>query len=55
MPRVDAVYTVVDQSKTKGAKKKTEDDPTVINKDDLYAMPMAKGVKMSDKKEGVVE
>ena len=55
VPRVDAVYIVVDQSKIKGAKKKTEDDPTVINKDDLYAMPMAKGVKMTDKEEGVVE
>ena len=53
-PRVDAVYAVVDQRKTKGAKKKTEDESTVINKDDLYAMPMAKGVKMTDKEEGVV-
>ena len=54
VPRVDAVYIVVDQSKTKGAKKKTDDDPTVINKDDLYALPMAKGVMMTDKEEGVV-
>ncbi len=36
VPRVDAVYIVVDQSRTKGAKKKAGDDPTVINKDDLY-------------------
>ena len=54
VPRIDAVYIVVDQSRTKGAKKKAEDDPTVINKYDLYAMPMAKGVKMTDKEEGVV-
>ena len=54
VPRVDAVHAVVDQSKTKGAKKKAEDEHTVINKDDLYAMPMAKEVKMTDKEEGVV-
>ena len=51
---VDAVYAVVDKSKKKGAKKKTEDEPTVINKDDLYAMPMAKEVKMMDEVGGVV-
>ena len=54
VPRVDAVYAVVDKSKKKSAKKKTEDEPTVINKDDLYAMPMAKEVKMTDKGRGVV-
>ena len=35
-------------------KKKTEDKPTVINKDDLHAVPMAKEVKMTDKGGGVV-
>ena len=42
------------KSKKNGAKKKTEDDPTVVNKDDLYAMPMAKAAKMTDKEEGEV-
>ena len=51
---VDPVYVVVDKSKKKGAKKKTEDEPTVINKDDLYAVPMTKEVKMTDKGRGVV-
>ena len=51
---VDPVYAVVDKSKKKGAKKKTENEPTVVNKDDLYAMPMAKEVKMTDKGGGVV-
>ena len=54
VPRVDVVYAVVDKSKKKGAKKKTEDEPTVVNKDDLYALPMAKVVKMTDKGGGVV-
>ena len=54
VPRVDAVYAVVDKNKKKGAKKKTEDEPPVVNKDDLYAMPMAKEVKMTDKGGGVV-
>ena len=52
--KVDPVPTVVDKNKKNGAKKKTEDEPTVINKDDLYAMPMAKVVKMTDKGGGVV-
>jgi len=52
--KVDAVYAVVDKSKKKGAKKKTEDEPTVVNKDDLYAMPMTKSVKMTDEGGGVV-
>ena len=51
---VDDVYAVVDKSKKKGAKRKSEDEPTVINKDDLYAMPMAKAVQMTDKGGGVV-
>ena len=51
---VDAVYAVVDRSKKKGAKKKTEDEPTVVNRDDLYAMPMTKAVKMTDIRGGVV-
>ena len=49
---VDAVYAVVNKSQKKGAKKKTEDEPIVINKDDLYAMPMAKAVKMTDGRSG---
>ena len=52
--KVDAVYAVVDKSKKKGAKRKTEDEPTVINKVNLYAMPMAKAVQMTDKGGGVV-
>ena len=52
--KVDPVPTVVDKDKKNGAKKKTEDEPTVINKDDLYARPMAKVVKMTDKGGGVV-
>ena len=52
--KVDAVYAVVDKSKKKSAKKKTEDEPTVVNKDDLYAMPMTKSVKMTDEGGGVV-
>ena len=51
---VDAVYAVVDKNKKKGMKKKTEDKPTVINKDDLHAVPMAKEVKMTDKGGGMV-
>ena len=54
VPRVDAVYAAVDKSKSNGAKKKTEDEPTVVNKVDLYALPMARKVKMTYKKEGVV-
>ena len=50
---VDAVYAVVDKSKKKGAKK-TEDEPTVVNKDILYAMPMTKEVKMRDEGGGIV-
>ena len=50
---VDAVYAVVDKSKKKGAKKKTEDEPTIVSKD-LYALPMAKVVRMTDKGGGVV-
>ena len=51
--KVDAVYAVVDKSKKRGAKKKTE-DPSIVNIDDLYAMPMAKEVKMTDEGGGVV-
>ena len=39
---VDAVYAVVDNSKKKGAKKKTEDEPTIIKKVN-HAMSMKKG------------
>ena len=45
---------VVDKSKKKRAKRKTEDEPTVINKVSLYAMPMAKAVQMTDEGGGVV-
>ena len=52
---VDAVYAVVNKSKKKGAKKeKTEDEPTIASKDNLYAMPMTKEVKMTDKGRGMV-
>ena len=50
------VYTVVDKTKKKGAKKKeTEDERAVTNKDDLYAMPMKKKGKMMNNGIGVVE
>ena len=53
--KVDAVYAVVNKSKKKGAKKKkTEDEPTIASKDNLYAMPMVKEVKMTDKGGGMV-
>ena len=52
--RVDAMYAVVNKSKSKGAKKKTEDEPTVINKDDLYAMPMTMVDKITDEGGGVI-
>ena len=52
--KVDAVYAVVDKSKKKGAKKKTEVESTVVNKEDLYALPMRKAVKMTDEGGGVV-
>ena len=51
---VDPVYAVVDKSTKKGAKKKTEDESTVVNEDSLYAMPIGKTVKMTDKWRGVV-
>ena len=50
--KVDAVYAVVDKSKKKGEKKKTADEPTAKN--DLYAMPRAKVVKMTDEGSGVI-
>ena len=50
------VYAVVDKSKKREAKKKeTEDESTVTNKDDFYAMPVKKEGKVTDKEEGVVE
>ena len=52
---VDAVHAVVDKNMKNGAKKKTEDEPTVVNREDLYAMPMTKAVKMTDKGGGVEE
>ena len=50
---VVAVYAVVDKNKKKGVKMKTEVEPTVVNKDDLYAMPMTKEVKMTDEGGGM--
>ena len=52
--KVDAIHAVVNKNKKNGAKKKTEDAPPVVNKDDLYAMPMAKAVRITDKGGGVV-
>ena len=54
---VHAVYAVVDKNKLKkkGAKKETEDRCTVKTKVDLYAVPMKKMGKMTNKGEGVVE
>ena len=52
--KVDDAHAVVVKNKKNGAKKKTEDEPTVVNREDLYAMPMAKAVKMTDKGGGVV-
>ena len=49
------VYGVVDKSKKMGAKKETEDESTVTNKDDFYAMPVKKESMVLDKEEGVVE
>ena len=46
---VDAVHAVVDKCKKNGAKKKTKVEPTVVNKEDLYAMPMRKAVKITNK------
>ena len=45
---VGELYAVMDMSKKKGAKKKEEDESTVINKDDLYTMPVKKKDKMTD-------
>ena len=42
---VDAVYAVVDKSKKKGAKKKTEDAPAVVCKVN-HAISMKKGNSM---------
>ena len=47
--KVDAVHAVVDKNKKNGAKKETKVEPTVVNKEDLYAMPMRKAVKITDK------
>ena len=46
------LYAVVDKSQKKGAEKEKE---TVINKEDLYAMPMKKKGKLTARGEGVVE
>ena len=51
---VPPIYAVVDKSKKKGATKETEDGCNIA-KNDLYAMPMKKMGKMTDKGEGVVE
>ena len=47
--KVDAVHAVVDKGKKNGAKKETKVEPTVVNKEDLYALPMKKAVKITDK------
>ena len=47
--KVDAVFAVVDKNKKKGAKKETKVEPTLVNKEDLYALPMRKAVKITDK------
>ena len=46
------LYAVVDKSKKKGAEKKKE---TATNKEDLYAMPMKKKGKLTERGVGVVE
>ena len=46
------LYAVVDKSKKKGAEKEKE---TVTNKEDLYAMPMKKKGKLTERGDGVVE
>ena len=51
---VSAVYPTADKSKRKGAKKEGEDGCNVAQ-NDVYAMPMKKMGKMTDKGEGVVE
>ena len=48
--KVDALHAVVDKNKKNGVKK----EPTVINKEDLYALPMKKAVKITDKGGGAV-
>ena len=47
--KVDAVHSVVDKNKKNGAKKETKVEPTVVSKEDLYALPMKKAVKITDK------
>ena len=46
------LYAVVDKSQRKGAEKEKE---TVTNKEDLYAMPMKKKGKLTERGEGMVE
>ena len=48
-----AVYAVVDKSKKKGAKK-TGDEPMLINKDELYAKPIKKEDRFTDRGQGSV-
>ena len=47
-----SIYAIVDMSK-KGAKK-TADVSVIINKDELYAKPMRRVGKITDKGEGMV-
>ena len=50
---VGELYAVVDMSKKKGAKKKGEENGRiVINKDDLYTMPVKKKDEMTDNGRG---
>ena len=51
-PVIGDLYAVVDKSQKKGATKEKE---TVTNKEDLYAMPMKKKGKLTERGEGVVE
>ena len=46
------LYAVVDKNQKRGAEKEKE---TVTNKEDLYAMPMKKKGKLTERGEGVVE
>ena len=46
------LYAVVDKSQKNGAEKEKE---TVTNKEDLYAMPMKKKGKLTERGDGVVE
>ena len=44
-----SIYTQSVITKKNGAKKETKVEPTVVNKEDLYDLPMRKAVKITDK------